>query len=37
MGTDQVPEAAREYDLTQAEIEGWMSDAEAGMENALNK
>ena len=34
-GQTTVPEAAREYDLTQAEIEGWMNDAEAGMENAL--
>ena len=34
-GQTTVPEAAREYDLTQAEIEGWMDDAEAGMENAL--
>ncbi|NIB40283.1 transposase [Pseudomaricurvus alkylphenolicus] len=30
-----VPEAARVNDLTQAEIESWMDDAEAGMENAL--
>jgi len=28
-------QAAREFDLTQAEIESWMSDAESGMENAL--
>lgn len=34
-GQTTVPEAAREYDITQAEIESWMSDAEAGMENAL--
>ena len=34
-GQTTVPEAAREYDLTQAEIEHWMDDAEAGMENAL--
>ncbi len=34
-GQTTVPEAAREYDLTQAEIENWMDDAEAGMENAL--
>ena len=34
-GQTTVPEAAREYDLTQAEIESWMDDAEAGMENAL--
>ena len=34
-GQTTVPEAAREYDLTQAKIENWMDDAEAGMENAL--
>ncbi|MDH3534537.1 MAG: transposase [Gammaproteobacteria bacterium] len=34
-GQTTVPEAAREHDLTQAEIERWMSDAESGMENAL--
>lgn len=34
-GQTTVPEAAREYDLTQADIECWMADAEAGMENAL--
>ena len=34
-GQTTIPEAAREYDLTQAEIETWMSEAEAGMENAL--
>ncbi len=34
-GQTTIPEAARQYDLTQAEIEGWMGDAEAGMENAL--
>ncbi len=34
-GQTTVPEAAREYDLTQAEIEAWMVEAEAGMENAL--
>ena len=34
-GQTTVPEAAREYDLTQAEIESWLDDAEAGMENAL--
>jgi transposase-like protein len=34
-GQTTVPKAAREYDLTQAEIESWMDDAEAGMENAL--
>ena len=30
-----MPEAARLYDRTQQEIEKWMDDAEAGMENAL--
>lgn len=34
-GQTTLPKAAREYDLTQSEIELWMSDAEAGMENAL--
>lgn len=34
-GQTTIPEAAREHDLTQAEIERWMNDAEAGMENAL--
>lgn len=34
-GQTTVSEAAREYDLPQAEIETWMNDAEAGMENAL--
>ena len=34
-GQTTVPEAARHYDLTQQEIEKWMKDAEAGMENAL--
>ncbi len=34
-GQTTVPKAAREYDLTQAEVESWMDDAEAGMENAL--
>ena len=34
-GQTTIPEAAREYDLTQAEIETWMTEAEAGMENAL--
>ena len=34
-GQTTVPEAARETDLTQADIERWMEDAEAGMENAL--
>ena len=30
-----MSEAARANDLTQQEIERWLSDAEAGMENAL--
>ena len=34
-GQTTLPEAAREYDLTQTEVESWMDDAEAGMENAL--
>lgn len=34
-GQATIPEAARTYDLTQAEIERWIDDAEAGMENAL--
>lgn len=34
-GQTTIPEAAREFDLTQTEIESWMSDAESGMENAL--
>ncbi len=34
-GQTTIPEASREYDLTQAKIERWISDAEAGMENAL--
>jgi transposase-like protein len=34
-GQTTVPEAARQYDLTQVEIEKWMQDAESGMENAL--
>lgn len=34
-GQTTIPEAARTYDLTQQEIESWMTDAEAGMENAL--
>ena len=34
-GQTTVPEAARQYDLTPSEIEGWLDEAEAGMENAL--
>ncbi len=30
-----MPEAARHYDLTQQEIERWMDDTEAWMENVL--
>jgi len=34
-GQTSIEKAAREYDLTPSEIERWMDDAEAGMENAL--
>ena len=34
-GQTAIEEAAREYDLTPPEIERWMDDAEASMENAL--
>lgn len=34
-GQTRISEAAREYDLTQSEIERWITDAESGMENAL--
>lgn len=34
-GQTTIAEAARAYDLTQQEIENWMNNAEAGMENAL--
>ena len=34
-GQTTIPEATRTYDITKAEIESWMSDAEAAMENAL--
>ena len=34
-GQTTVSEAARTNDLTQQEIERWLSDAKAGMENAL--
>ncbi|MEM1187968.1 MAG: transposase [Pseudomonadota bacterium] len=34
-GQTTVSDAAREYDLTPLEIEGWIQDAEQGMENAL--
>ena len=33
--SDPVKEAARGNDITQSEIEKWMDDAEAGMENTL--
>lgn len=33
-GQTTVPEAARNFDLTQQEIEQWIQEAEAGMENA---
>lgn len=34
-GQTSIEEASREYDLTPSEIERWIEDAEAGMENAL--
>ena len=34
-GQTTIEEASREYDLTPSEIERWIDDAEAGMENAL--
>ena len=34
-GTTTAAQAARSYDLTIAEIEEWVSDAMAGMENQL--
>ena len=34
-GQTSIEKAAREYDLTPSEIERWMHDAEAGIENAL--
>lgn len=34
-GQTTIAEAARANDITQSEIEKWMDDAEAGMENAL--
>lgn len=33
-GQTTIPEAAREYNLTQADIELWMDDAEAGKSSA---
>ena len=34
-GKTSVSEAARSFDLTPGEIEGWVDDAKKGMENAL--
>lgn len=34
-GNTTAAEAARNYDLTISEIEGWVADAMAGMENQL--
>lgn len=34
-GKTTVSEAARSFDLTPSEIEGWVEDARKGMENAL--
>lgn len=34
-GQTTVSEAVRHYDLNQHEVEKWMGDAEAGMENAI--
>ena len=34
-GQTTIEEASREHDLTPSEIERWIDDAEAGMENAL--
>ena len=34
-GQTSIEEASREYNLTPSEIERWIEDAEAGMENAL--
>lgn len=34
-GKTTVAEASRQYDLPPAEIEDWVSQAKAGMENAL--
>lgn len=34
-GQTTVNDAAREFDLTPSEVERWIQDAEAGMENAL--
>lgn len=34
-GKTTVSEASRQYDLTPSEIEDWVDNAKAGMENAL--
>ncbi len=34
-GKSTVAEASRQFDLTPAEVEGWVEQAKAGMENAL--
>lgn len=34
-GKTTVAEASRAYDLTPAEVEGWVEDGKRGMENAL--
>ena len=34
-GQTTAPEAAREYEITQAKIDNWINDAEAGIDNAL--
>ena len=34
-GKTTVSEASRAYDLSPSEIEGWVEEAKAGMENAL--
>ena len=34
-GKTTLSEASRQFDLAPSEIEKWMDDAEAGMENAL--
>ena len=34
-GKTTVAEASRQFDLTPSELEGWVEQAKAGMENAL--
>ena len=34
-GRTTVSESARQFDLTPAEVEGWVEDGKRGMENAL--